>query len=443
MTIQLEKQVKLKTVFSAMPATAVARLTSVFQAGATSGDTSLPFDILLGLLPPGANEPEPDIDKIFFPISELITENAQRLDQLPYQLLRDIWSFYATEIDPILSKSWQKSPVALNNNRKKLASGLQKAWEEEGGKAALTSKFGEENARRIPFIFSIMLFAEEISELIGTWPDQIKDLDDSYLLPVRDLNDLLAETYPDITPFLLFLLKKRLRSPQHILRAIERLSRQTSDTVIVNTDMYIVVEALLDEAQHLLEEIKAPIETEHRVDEVVELMTRLANILGGSLEEFEISPASIWGKRLFKLTNEAGKFWTHRLKTSWQTIETATPRFRTKTFLGGSLTNLDLRQPLIQSQTDTAILDTYLLAQMFPFSSKIGFSATKDEVANLIEDRLRTNEDNFISLLADSGEVDLDILHNHFSTLVGIKRKYHGEDAANILNRRGIAAAAA
>jgi len=412
MTIQLEKQVKLKTVFSAMPATAVARLTSVFQAGATSGDTSLPFDILLGLLPPGANEPEPDIDKIFFPISELITENAQRLDQLPYQLLRDIWSFYATEIDPVLSKSWKKSPVALNSNRKKLASGLQKAWEEEGGKAALTSKFGEENARRIPFIFSIMLFAEEISELIGTWPDQIKDLDDSYLLPVRDLNDLLAETYPDITPFLLFLLKKRLRSPQHILRAIERLSRQTSDTVIVNTDMYIVVEALLDEAQHLL-------------------------------EEFEISPASIWGKRLFKLTNEAGKFWTHRLKASWQAIETATPRFRTKTFLGGSLTNLDLRQPLMQSQTDTAILDTYLLAQMFPFSSKIGFSATKDEVANLIEDRLRTNEDNFISLLADSGEVDLDILHNHFSTLVGIKRKYHGEDAANILNRRGIAAAAA
>ncbi|VAV99727.1 hypothetical protein MNBD_ALPHA06-736 [hydrothermal vent metagenome] len=441
MTLGLEQQAKLKSVFSAMPQKLVTRMVSVFQTGLASGDSSLPYDILLDLLP--ADMPEPDLETIFFPVSLLASNTAQRADQIPFQLLRDLWAYYAVEIDPVLSGSWQESAINLRNNRKQLAIGLRKIWEDEGGKARLVAEFGGKNTEKIPLIFSILSFAEEISELVSSWPDEIKELDDRYLLPLRDLNDLLVETDPDITPLLLLMLKTRLKYPQYILRAIERLSRQKSDLVVVNTDMYLIAEVLMDEAEELLLEAKNPIETGARVDEISTAMKRFANIVSGSREEFEISPTSVWGKRLYDIANQAVSFWSRRLKLCWEKIDEATPRVRTKSFLGGSLTGPDLRAPLDAQVSKSAIVNAYLLKQITHQASKIGFSSVSDEINVLVEERLRVSEDNLIDLLGDPGEIGLDILDNHFSTLVKIVRNFHGDEPANIINRRGAAAAAA
>ncbi len=443
MTIPLDKQDKLRLIFSALPKSSIDILCAAFTSGLESNDRSLPFETLLGLMPPSTDTSMPDLDELFFPLGQLVSEHATRPDQIPPQMLEDVWNFFATQINPELAKTWHVSDDAFRQNKKQLAIGFRSLLEEEGGKAHLATALGKENSARIPMIISVLSFAEEIGELVVSWPAQIKELDDQYLLPLRDLNDLLVETNPDITPYLLFFLKSRLRHPQHILRAIERLSRQNSDMVIVNTDMNIIVDVLLDEAEELLETSLLPVIDDAHVVEIAGILNRFADLITGSTDEFDISPTSSWGKRLYKISSLAGRLWTRRIEKAWDAIDQSTPRIKTKSFLGGSLTGPDLNGLLNHDVADAAARDAYLLAQIFPYCSKLGLSGCREKISKLIDDRMLQQETDLISLIADPGEVEQEILDNHFSTLVRISGKYYGEEIANILSRRGVAAAAA
>jgi hypothetical protein len=254
------------------------------------------------------------------------------------------------------------------------------------------------------------------------------------------LNDLLAENEPDITPFLLFLLKIRLRHPQQILRAIERLSRQNSDLMIINTDMNVIVDVLLDEADALLSNADVEIIELEQVEQITKNLERFGNIIAGSIEEFDISSDSSWGKRLYGISNRAVQFWTSRANQAWKVIDKALPRARLKSFLGGSLTGPDISVELDVDLVKEAVLSTYLLNSVFTYAPRIGFSAARDDVTTAIEERLREQENNLIAMLADPEESDVEQVQSHFAVLVKITQAFCGDQAASVLSRRGASA---
>ncbi|MBL4617054.1 MAG: hypothetical protein JKY46_05120 [Robiginitomaculum sp.] len=438
MSIPLAKQNQLRAVFSSLPDSITDRLYETFKGARNSGDTSLPFDVLLSLFPNQISEPE--IRELFYPVSELIVLSATRADQVSFELLRNIWEMYISGDGSKLASSWQDDVTSLRRCQTGISEMLRGLWEKEGGVEELSSRFGEENVSRIRLIFTVMAFAEEIGEMISNLPDRIKDLGDQYLLPLRDLNDLLAENEPDITPFLLFFLKTRLRHPQQILRAIERLSRQNSDLMIINTDMNVIVEVLLDEADALLASAGGEITEMEQVEQIVKDLARFGNIIAGSIEEFDISSDSSWGKRLYGISNRAVQFWTRRANQAWKIIDRALPRARLKSFLGGSLTGADISVELDVDLVKEAILSTHLLNSIFIYASRIGFSAARDSVTTAIDERLREQENNLIAMLADPGESDVEQLQSHFTVLVKITQAFHGDEAASILSRRGASA---
>jgi hypothetical protein len=438
MTIPLAKQNQLRAVFSSLPDSITDRLYETFKSARNSGDTSLPFDILLSLFPIQISEPE--IRELFYPVSELIVTSVTRADQVSFELLRNIWKTYISDTKAKLASSWQGDVTSLRRHQTRISEMLRVLWEKEGGMEELSSRFGEENVSQIRLIFTVMAFAEEIGELISKLPDRIKDLDDRYLLPLRDLNDLLAENEPDITPFLLFLLKIRLRHPQQILRAIERLSRQNSDLMIINTDMNVIVDVLLDEADALLSNADVEIIELEQVEQITKNLERFGNIIAGSIEEFDISSDSSWGKRLYGISNRAVQFWTSRANQAWKVIDKALPRARLKSFLGGSLTGPDISVELDVDLVKEAVLSTYLLNSVFTYAPRIGFSAARDDVTTAIEERLREQENNLIAMLADPEESDVEQVQSHFAVLVKITQAFCGDQAASVLSRRGASA---
>jgi hypothetical protein len=442
MILLQEKQEKLRAIFAALPQSSVNALGAAFHSAIENQDNSLPFDVLADLLPDQKKLSQKELKNLFFPVSELLAAEQVRSDQISEELLQKLWSFYRAEFQPVLAKDWKLSNQSLRKVRVAIASGLRDVWEAEGGRDRLLAHCGAHNKKRIPMLISILSFADEIGELVSSWPAKINDLNDQVLLPLRDLDDLLSELDPDITPYLLFLLKQRLIHPQHILRAVQKLSRQSSDRVIVNTDMNTIVECLLDEAEVLLENSLKPMRDDEHAREIARMMDRFSNIIHGSTEEFDISNKSSWGKRLYGLSGKAVQLWTNRLKAAWKILDLAMPRAKTKSFLGGSLSGSDLRQSLPKELVHDAADAACLLGQVFPFANRFGISSSRDKFGKLIEDRIYQTENELVALISDPGETDLEILHSHFSTLVGIVSKYQGEDMATILSRRGIAAAA-
>ncbi len=441
MTLSPNTQQKLQVIFNALPPSISGQLKSAFEHGKKGTDQSLPFELLSQMLPPVVSEQE--LDEWFFPVSELAVEIATRSDQISYKFLLDIQTLMEAEWVPQGTGVDFTKGSPSPEDKTKLASKLQEIWEEEGGKARLRTRFGKGQVDKIPLVFRVLSFASEIGELVNSWPEEIKDLDDRYLVPLRDLNELLAETEPDITPYLLFLLKSRLRHPQQILRAIERISRQSSDQMIVNTDMNDVVEVLLDEAEDLLSALDQDINSVAEIDGIDASLYRLADIITGSTDEFDINPDSSWGKRHYSLISKSVQFWTSRMQDAWDKIDLAMPRTNTKKFLGGSLSGPELSSHISECILEAAEIDAALLKVVYGYSSKIGYSAIRDKIEMLMEERLRVTENSLIDLLADPGEVDSETLQNHFSALVKIKSQYHGDDAGSVLNRRGIAACAA
>ncbi|PHR60833.1 MAG: hypothetical protein COA47_06390 [Robiginitomaculum sp.] len=441
MTLSPNTQQKLQVIFNALPPTISSRLKMAFEHGRMGQDKSLPFELLSQMLSPSISEQ--DLDDWFFPVSELAVKTASRSDQIPYKLLLDIWTMMGDELVVEGVGAGSSKGSFPSEGKKKIALKLQEMWEAEGGRARLNARFGADSASKIPLIFRVLSFASEIGEMMESWPEEIKDLDDQHLIPVRDLNELLAETDPDITPYLLFLLKSRLRHPQQILRAIERISRQNSDQMIVNTDMNDVVETLLDEAENLLSGLDQEISSVSEITAIDASLCRLTNIITGSTDEFDINPDSSWGKRHYSLISKSVQFWTNRLQDAWDAIDLAMPRANTKKFLGGSLSGPELSSHISECILETAEIDAALLKMSYTYSSKIGYSAIRDKIDGLMEERLRVTENCLIDLLADPGEMDSETLQNHFSALVKIKNQYHGDEAASVLNRRGIAACAA
>jgi len=441
MPIHSDKKNKLRVVFASLPDDAVQRLGEAFTSAKNSDDRTLPYSVLLELLPGFLSNS--DLDLLFFPVTELVATNSYRSDQVSYSLLREMWRFYVSRNPQDEHDIWKKDVTSLRDVQKKMSVEFRRMWDENQLISHFKPKVGEAEARKLPLVFTLLSFASELGELISNWPKEIKDLDDQILLPLRDMNELLVENDPDITPFILFLLKTRLRYPQQILRAIERLSRQSSDLVIVNTDMNVIIEVLLDEAEHLLVSANSPVESIDSIQEIGRGMERFGNIIAGSIQEFDISRDSSWGTRLYGISNRAVQFWTRRTKEAWMTIDKAMPRVRIKSFLGGGLTGPDIKVEIPQLVIDTAVLNASLLKIVFGYAPKLGFSSGRDKVVEVLEERLREQENDLINMLADPGEIDPEVLQTHFSVLVSIMRAYHGDEVANVLSRRGAAASAA
>lgn len=436
MEIPAQRQNQLRILFAALPARTLAQLQTAFEHGRASNDGLLPYDQLIALLP--GHKPPLDLVQVFHPASLLVSDRDDRPDQLPMSMLQTLWQAYCTDA-VIDADASHDDPAQVRHG---LSLWLQDAWEAEGGSFRFKEILGRKNGTKVPMIISLLTFGEEISHLIADWPEEICDLGDDILVPLRDLHDLLIDVDCNITPWLMFLLYARLRRPQEILRAVHMITRQTSDMMLLMTNMKILPDVMLGEAEELLMHIAEPMKSFEEEAHLDAMLRRFAGIVFGSGEEFDIRPHAQWGKSLSALAGQSQQIWKRKLDNCVTMLEQVTPRNRLKSFLGGEITAARTSDHLNTSIVSTVELALNEFRIAFSFASRLGISSLRDKYIRKIEGRINEQVDNLIDLMADPGEVDPAILREHFAAMVRFTRAFRGKAEADILQRRGVAIAA-
>jgi hypothetical protein len=102
----------------------------------------------------------------------------------------------------------------------------------------------------------------------------------------------------------------------------------------------------------------------------------------------------------------------------------------------------DIKKGVIEQEVAMAENAVSLLVAAQPFAAKGGFQSSKDKVVQLLESRLQEQSDDLLAMLAQEHD-DYNQISAHFAVLVRITRAYSGEQDANVLARRSVAAMAA
>ena len=290
-------------------------------------------------------------------------------------------------------------------------------------------------------LLSLLARAEEIEDFFDGWPEEIKDLDDTHLIPLREFNDHLIADSPEITPYLLFLVKARLQHSYQVFRAVEKVTRHSNDRIMLNTELKLVGDALLDENDVCLEAISWEAGKACDAGSMVAALKHFIELTQGWSSEFDIDPAGAWGKRLAGQRARCARLWDSYMKRIGKMIDQVMPRKRgTAT---GRKTMPDLSRVIEPHEIALAENAINLLHEVQGFASQGGFQFTKDKTVQLLESRLEEQKDDLLALFGQKDEADPDRVSAHFSVLVSMTRAFLGEEDANVLMRRGAVAMAA
>ncbi len=410
------------------------------KAAQADGDHNLPYQDMLVLLEKDAAEQEQRWRSLFNVLEPLIVDHVTRCDQIDSAVIKIVWETFQRELNPELAAAWSAGHAERTELQQAIASEFTRyRHSDEANKFML--KLGVEKDNQLTAILSLLSRSVEIEDFFAAWPDEITNLDDQYLTPLRDFNELLIEKTPDITPYLLFLVKAHLAKPHEVFRAVERVTRQSTDLIMMDTDMKVVGDALLDQLAGWVEECS----WEHRsipdITKMIGALHHALELISGWTSEFTIDPAGAWGRRLHSLSAELSRQWESHIKSVEKMVTQALPRKRGKATGRQTMPDLDKEigeQDIVQ--TENALK---LFVEASPYASKGGFTSTRDKVAHFLDAHMEDQEDDLLKLLHDNGTCSGEDISRHFAILRRLTAAYLGDEAAEVISRRGKAAVAA
>ncbi len=439
MSISAEKSGQLQALFSALPDVHKQTLIMTIKAAKADGEPGLPFDELLALL--GDEEVcEDRWLEIFSVVQPLVVDKAQRCDQIETSVLASIWKLYLRELDPKSAASWLSGGISRTVIQKSMVETFAEFSDSKSGKKTLEKRIGEDHLHQLEVVMSLLPRSDEMEDFFAGWPDEVKSLDDTHLMPLREFNEHLITDSPEITPHLLFLASFRLAHPFHIFRAVEKVTGHSNDRVMIKTDLKIVGDALLDQNDCWIKAFNWERNEKCNLEDAIAGLKGYIDLTSGWTSEFDVDPAGAWGVRLAKQRLQCGKVWDDHMSRTSKLIDQVLPRKRGS--VTGRQTMPNIHNEIDEHKVELAENAIELLVAARPFASQGGFQSSKDKTCQMLESRLEEQSDDLLALLG-KGDDDHEQVSAHFTVLVRITRAYLGAKDANVLARRSAAAMAA
>ncbi len=414
-------------------------LVMTIKAAQADGEADLPYDELLRLM--GAEDVQENRwEEIFSVVLPLSVETARRCDQIERSLLQDVWEFYLRELDPAQAAAWLSGQETVSQVRQSIVSEFAKLSTTKEGQDVLDARFGVDRSHQLEVLLSLLHRAEELADFFEGWPPEIKNLDDAYLVPLRDFNEHLVTKSPEITPHLLFLVATYLGKSFQVFRAVEKLTGHSNDRVMVKTELKVVGDALLEQNDVWLDAFEWQKGQLCNPEQMSEKLNSFGIITQGWLSEFDIDPSGPWGKCLATQRARCGKIWDEHMRRIEKMADQTMPRKRGS--VTGRQTMPNLSKLIDEHNVVLAENAMELLLDAQPFASQGGFQSSKDKVVQMLKRRLEEQSDDLLTLLGQKGE-NYEQVSAHFSVLVRMTKAYLGNEDAEVLSRRSVAAMAA
>ncbi len=273
---------------------------------------------------------------------------------------------------------------------------------------------------------------EVVYGALASWEQGLRQLDEDRVDALREAYESATAIAPEVGPVLLMVGARRLAKPAQILRVVGRIARSTNEFMVENTDLSIIGELLIDEAEAVARQFAAPKRARFDDAAMVAAVSRYADIVYGMTEEFQLSKDGAWGGRLFALKSAASVSLQSLCERVVDAVEAATPRRvdpKSKRWApGGQVSDDEAADAAayIRFLRNTAVID-----------ERAAFASARRAALNEVTKRVET----YCDALVGSVEADDQEKAALLSVLSMVVSALSGEEAAAVMRRRSAAAA--
>lgn len=434
-----------------MPANTRAALCSATEAGKDADPQSAALYEVLADLEEKMAKPAGELAKPYLlaPLRPMVGDP----DELPPSRFRftpddlsKIWGWLARDIakdtverakqcrkpetDPVWFELRQEAGEALK-------AGIQAADRVPKDMTALTKRFGADGKAMLVDAATLLSRSAEIAEVMSQIPERIEDLDDDLVYALKGHHERLSETCCEAALWVLLLTMGRMDSPWQIFRAVAKIGKREDDLVVSKTDMAAVGDAVLADTGFFAARLKQPPQSLEEAKAAYEVFDRFVAYSSGMTKEFGIRKAGRWGQVLFGLRAEASSNAEKILNKVPLALDTGLPEPRR----GRSGRIIPAQIPPEQA-IDRAEGLLYFLAHCRTHATAAAIASSQKRIAEQAQKRMEEAGEMLVDLIASSEGQNRTAAQDGLAITARLFDAIGCDDLADILRRRGLAAAA-
>ena len=304
---------QLRTLLASLPGDMAARLCAMADKA----------DPALGrLLANCLVDPEDLARERFFaplvPLSGEPGEDRPAVCVAPAALVRALWTWMGDTLAPEIAARARDAvrdpgapvaPDALDADRAAFASlmldAFARAEADPRELKRLQSRLGVDRFDSARDIAVLLRLAPVLRAAVAGLAAAIDEPDDALCAFIRDRYEAAAAADPDAGPWVLLVIMARFSRPWRILRVFERLTQRDDDLLLGRTDMALIGDVLLRDAEHHLAGFRAVPRTGPGARDAAAALTAFAAITVGMSREIGIRKDGPWGRRIMDLRARA------------------------------------------------------------------------------------------------------------------------------------------
>jgi hypothetical protein len=286
------------------------------------------------------------------------------------------------------------------------------------------------DAREITLMFSAAQAVMKIQALMPVPAPMNEEL----LWELRGVYDALVIEQADAAPYVAVIAMNRLSRPWEGLRLPMMIARQTSDTLIAQTDMGLVGEILFGRLDAMQTEIRTTRHPLFDTDRLLEQVRLFAELSSAVVKEIEVRRDGEWGQRLLKDRAQVGTVMDGFMERAAREVASALPIQR------GTGKSADFSRTIDAEKRDLAMRYVRLVVGSRNFAEKASFAAKqKNAFEELCAYLRRYNEDVIAAMRGPANPV----VETQFALSTELTALLFSNEEAELMRRRGRAAQAA
>lgn len=200
------------------------------------------------------------------------------------------------------TEDWQAIRVRAGEALKAF---LESARDDRKLESRIVTMWGAGGRETADLAATLLIHDTVLKDALRDVPDEVTDFDPELCTHVRDVYDDVSERAPDAGVWMLLLLMTRLSKTAQIFRAVEKIGRRSDDQLISKTDLAVVGDAVLKDAEFYATRFRRAPTSIEEANEAVAGLASFVTVTVGMTREFGIRKDGQWGKTLFALRAQA------------------------------------------------------------------------------------------------------------------------------------------
>jgi hypothetical protein len=465
--MKADTQTKLKALLGQLPTKQAGTLVSAFEHDRVAGG-NLPYGMMIDALRPALRQmraPRRGATPLRLfcePFEDILFSGARTrklVGRVPRSSIAPIWDWLATELmSETLDAFCNQLVKEILEGDKKIYANSAAAFHQSAA-IAIKNAFDQvdpdgEEYRHIANTlgsFEIAKDAEEIGAALAAapyllriqkkFPRAIEDLSDEDLTFIRDTYDRVAEELPDQARYVALCVMGRLARPWEVLRVIAILSRAPDDTKIVNTDLGEVGNLVFTEIESLADEIRTARVTNSEVTQLLGVLSRFVEISKGVTRQMGLRKEGPWGQRLFKSRAKVASALEHQMERAPDYVMGAFPLIFSGASSGTGVYRPDLTRMPDEERVVEASNVAVFLDSARALAKDAAFGRAHKSAVEAVERFLLAYSEDIVTEVRAANDGTLSELQAHLETTLRIMALAVGEEEADLLRRRVVAAA--